>query len=66
MIGHLLRDFQLSAVPQIFGNAGSAEGVAADLFLDAGLIGSSADHSPDIGLNRPVLRNYKTTPKLQT
>lgn len=66
MIGNLLRDLQLAAVPQVFGDAGGAEGVATNLRLDAGLLGSSADHSPDIGLNRPVLRNYETTPKLQT
>ena len=55
MVGHLLRDFQLSAVPQVFGDAGGAEGVAADLCLDAGLFGSPADHSPDIGLaHRPA------------
>ena len=36
MVRHLLRDFKLAAVPQVFCDAGRAEGVAPDLRLDAG------------------------------
>ena len=31
VIGHLLRDLELAAVAQVLGDAGGAEGVAADL-----------------------------------
>jgi predicted site-specific integrase-resolvase len=33
VIGHLLRDFELAAVAQVFGNTGSAERMAADLLV---------------------------------
>jgi hypothetical protein len=36
MVRHLLRDFELAAVPQILRDAGRAEGVATDLCPDAG------------------------------
>ena len=41
MVGHLLCNFQLAAIPQVLRDAGGAEGVAADLGLDAGLLGSA-------------------------
>jgi hypothetical protein len=37
MVRHLLRDFNLAAVPRVFGYAGCAEGVIADLRQDSGL-----------------------------
>ena len=37
VVGHLLRDFELAAVPQTLRHAGRAEGVATDLCLDAGV-----------------------------
>jgi len=36
VVGHLLRDFQLATVAQVLGNAGGAEGMAADRGRDAG------------------------------
>jgi hypothetical protein len=42
MVGHLLRDFELAAVAQVFGDAGGAEGVIADPGQDAGAAGAPA------------------------
>jgi hypothetical protein len=36
MVRHLLRDFELAAVGQVFVDAGGAEAVAADLGFNAG------------------------------
>src|SRR5271167_545228 len=48
VVGHLLRDFQLAAVPKVLGNAGSAEGMAADRGRDAGGERAAADHAPHV------------------
>jgi hypothetical protein len=47
---YLLRHFELSAVPQIFRDAGGAEGMAADLRPDAGVGRAAADHAVGVGL----------------
>ncbi len=38
MVRHLLGDFELAAVAQIFGDPGRAEGVTTDLGFDAGIL----------------------------
>jgi hypothetical protein len=45
MIGDMLRHFQLATVLKIRGDAGSAEGMIADLRLDAGGFRASLDHA---------------------
>ena len=50
MIGHLLGDFQFSAIAQVFGDPGGAETVAPDTSTDAGGLGASARHPEDVGL----------------
>jgi restriction endonuclease Mrr len=45
MVRHLLRDFELPSVPQVFGDAGCAESVTADFGLDAGILGAATDHA---------------------
>lgn len=50
MVRHLLCDFQLAAVPQVFSDAGRTESVTADFGFDAGVIGATADHSVYVGL----------------
>jgi len=55
VIGHLLRDFELAAVAQIFRDAGRAERVATDLRLDAGVGRAPTDHAVHVGLaHRPA------------
>ena len=55
MVGHLLRHFELTAVPQVFRDPRGAEGVTADLCAHAGGLGAPADHAVDVGLaHRPV------------
>ena len=44
MAGHLLGDFELSAILQIRGNAGSAEAVAANFCSDASVSGAPLNH----------------------
>ena len=50
MVGHLLGDFEFAAIAEVFGDAGDAEVVAADLGFDAGAGGAAADHTVDVGL----------------
>ena len=50
VIGHLLGDFELAAVAQIFRDASRAEGVATDLRLDAGVGRAPTDHAVHVGL----------------
>src|SRR5262249_44461267 len=56
VISHLLRAFKPAAIARVFGNACSAEGVAADFGFDAGSGGTAADHAVDIGLAHRPLR----------
>jgi len=50
VIGHLLGDFELAAVAQIFSDTSRAEGVATDLRLDAGVGRAPTDHAVHVGL----------------
>ena len=50
VVGHLLGDFEFAAIAEVFGDAGDAEVVAADLGFDAGAGGAAADHAVDVGL----------------
>jgi hypothetical protein len=52
--GHLLGDLQAAAVLEIGGDAGGAEGVAADLGLDPSRKRSFANHSPNVGLEQGI------------
>jgi hypothetical protein len=45
MRGHLMRNFELAAVLEIGGVAGSAEGLAADLRLDGRKLPQTQDRS---------------------
>jgi hypothetical protein len=54
MGGHLLGGLQPAAVLEVGRYPGGAEGVAADLGLDAGLAGPPANHPPDIGLEQGI------------
>jgi hypothetical protein len=45
MISDMLRHFQLATVLKIRGDAGSAEGVIADLRLDTGGLRAPLDHA---------------------
>jgi hypothetical protein len=47
VVGDLLRDFEFTAVLQIRGNAGRAEGVVADPRFDAGRFRAPGDWSSD-------------------
>jgi len=64
MRGHLLGDLQPSTVPEIRGDAGSSEGVAADLRLDPGLGSSPANHPPHIGLKQGTVGQLAAAPWL--
>ena len=56
VVGHLLGDFQLAAVAQVFGDAGGPEAVATDFRLDAGVAGAAADHPIHIRLSHGLGR----------
>jgi hypothetical protein len=62
MCGHLLGDFQLAAVLEIGRDAGSAEGVTADLCFYPGLGSSPANHSPHIGLQHGTVGQLAAAP----
>ena len=49
VVGHLLGDFEFAAVAEVFGDAGGAKTVAADLGFDASVGGAAADHAVDVG-----------------
>lgn len=55
MIRHLLRDFQLAAVPQIFGDARGAKGVIADLGPNADRLRTAADHAVGVRLRHGLI-----------
>ena len=42
MVRHLLGDFELAAVAQVFGDTCRAESMTADFGVDAGVIGAAA------------------------
>jgi len=48
VVGDVLGHLERSAVFEVGGDAGGAEGVVADQGLDAGLSGPSADHAEDV------------------
>ena len=50
VVGHLLGDFKFSAIAQVLGNAGGAEGVATDAGFHMGIECTPPDHPVDIGL----------------
>ena len=50
--GHLLGDFQPSAVLQVGGDAGGPEGVAAHFGFNAGFFCPALDHAVDVGLGQ--------------
>ena len=57
MVGHLLGDFELAAVAQVFGDAGGPEAVATDFGLDAGVAwrgAGSSDTHQDCPMGRAV------------
>ena len=56
VVGHLLGDFEFAAVAEVFGDAGGAEAVAADLRLNPGGAGAPADHAVDVGLGHGPVR----------
>ena len=56
MIGHLLRDFQLAPVPQIFRNARGAKGVVADLRPNADGRRALANHAVGVRLRHGLIR----------
>ena len=63
VVGHLLGDFEFSAVAEVFGDAGGTEAVAADLGFDAGAVGTSADHAVDVGLGHGRLERRPEGPR---
>src|SRR3954452_21222682 len=54
--GHALGDLELAAVREVVGDAGSAEGMAADLRLNSRIRRAAPDHVPDIGAGQRLLR----------
>jgi hypothetical protein len=50
MVGHLLRHFELAAVPEIFRDPRGPEAVAADLCMYLGIFGAAADHAVNVRL----------------
>jgi len=62
VVGHLLGDFELAAVLEIGGNAGGAEGVAADLRLDPGRQRPPSNHPPHIGLQHGPVGQLAAAP----
>ena len=55
VVGHLLRDLELAAVPRVLGNPGPPERMAADLRLDGYGLRSPTDHLVDIRLPHRAL-----------
>ncbi len=56
MIGHRLGMFERAGAFQIVSNAGSPEGMIADLGLDARLHGAALDHAVGVRLSHALLR----------
>src|ERR1017187_287662 len=54
--GHLLSNFELTAVREVRGNARCAECMATDQCLDAGARGASPDHEVNFRLGDPPFR----------
>lgn len=55
VIRHLLRDFELAAIPQVFRDPGRPKRVAPDLRPDLGSGRAPADHPVDVALpHRPL------------
>jgi hypothetical protein len=52
MIGHLLRHFQLAAIPQVFRDSHSAKAVTACFCAHPGIQGTAADHAVNIRLSQ--------------
>ena len=48
MVGHRLGVFERAAVGEKIRQPGRAKGMAAHVGVDAGLLGASADHAPDV------------------
>ena len=50
VIGHLLRHFELAAVPQVLRDPGRAKAVTADFGAHASIFGTPADHAVSVCL----------------
>jgi hypothetical protein len=61
---HRLGVLERPAILQIRRDAGCSKGMAADGRLDAGSVGSPADHAPGVGLRHRLLRQHRSLPAL--